>query len=500
VTAFLFGLGSMAWPYATTFFRDSLAMLMAALAFFGWVLIDRANGRRQALVGLSLVLLAGTAGMIAKSTMAVLLGALLIGGLGLSAAGAHSASRRWLIGAGLGGAALLLFALTVLPGKGPFARLSLSYYAFLAGQFWASLRGGAWLYSAGPFISPSRSILLFSPPLLLLGLLPWTRRKVSWRVALPMVLFVVGLAGAQALFYRDEWAGSFGWGLRYMLPGLPPLFVLVSPVVEAGMADRRRAARWGLGGLLAVSAMIQLGGTIVPWRTTFLSWQAAGLDPYAPQAAWQARFLAIPDQLRLLIQPGAWDLAWLRVLKSGEPSALILPMACLLILGFAIVGWRSLTAGSPSGRGWLAAAALSALLLPILMTQTVLRGDPAFGGDSPAYRDWLAWADSHLTGDDSVIVDAYASPLWTYMTNAWNLPVRWYSFNYRDPTSGQIGPVQQADWDTLAEAAGRSRHVWLIASLQEPPASGEGVSGASSLGPPTLVFPGQPSLAVWRMH
>jgi len=500
LTAVLFGLGSMAWPYATTFYRDSLAMFLGSLAFFGWVLVDRANDRRQALGGLGLVMLGAIGGVIAKSTMAVLLGALFIGGLASLAASSRQANRRWLMWGGLGAAMLLVAALLVLPGRGPLARLSLSYYAFLARHFWDSFRAGAWVFSAGPFLSPARSIFLFSPPLLLLALLPWTRRRVGWRVALPMVVFSLGVAVAQALFYGDEWAGTFGWGLRFMVPVLPPLFVLASPAVETALARNRRSLRLALGGLLSLSVAVQLGGTAIPWRATFVGWQTAGLDPYTPLAAWQARFLVIPGQIRSLFQPGAWDLAWLRVLRQGEPSAFILPIACLLILGLAVVAWRSLTAGAPGWRIWLAAGALAALGLPVLVTQTALHHDPALAGDVPAYGAWLGWADDHVSADDSVIVDGYASPLWTYMTNTWNLPVRWYSFSYRDPSSGPLGPAQPGDWDTLAEAASRSRHVWLIANVDAPPGSEAAVSADTSLGDPAIVFPGRPSLAVWRLH
>jgi hypothetical protein len=501
VSAYLFGLGSMAWPYATTFLRDTLAMLFGAVAFLGWTLLAHAPQRRNPLVGVGLVLMGVLAGLLAKSTMAVLPASMLVAAVALTLTRRNGRpGRRQLIWVGLSASLLLGVALLVVPSQGFLARYSLSYYSFLAGHFWESLVQGAWLDAAGPFVSPARSLFLFSPPLLMLGLLPWARRRVGWRVALPMAVFVFGLAVAQALFYRDQWAGTFGWGLRFMLPALPPLFVLLAPVVEGALTAAPSRLRWALGLCLAASAAVQLAGSLVPWRATFLAWVAQGLEPYTPQAAWQARFLVIPGQLAHLVRPNDWDVSWLRVVRDGNPWALLLPLACLVLLALAAVSWRSYRLGSHHFHLWLITVSFVALVTPLVMTQTVLRGDPALAGDVPAYRAWLHWANEHLTASDSVVVNGYASPLWTYMTNAWDLPVKWASLSYRDPAAGKLGPVEPGDWDILASAVARSQHLWLIASIDTPPGAQASQPDWSPLGPPKVLLPGQPSVGVWQLH
>ena len=127
----------------------------------------------------------------------------------------------------------------------------------------------------------------------------------------------------QALFYREVWAGTFGWGLRYMLPALPLMAVLSAPIVEKALIGTKSPAPWrSVVLLVGVGIIIQASAVLVPWVKPYLAWQAAGLDPFQPQAAWDATFLAIPRAARLpVLSPvrGAWP-------GSGCGSAL--PLRC----------------------------------------------------------------------------------------------------------------------------------------------------------------------------
>ena len=236
--ALLFGLGSMAWPYTGTFIRDTLAMFMGAVALLGWVrLVQPKSGES----GLATAVLLGTGllgGILAKNTMATLLVCFIVSGMILSGFirvnGQFPRPQvKWFVVAAVAIALLAAF----IPGRGALARFGLEYYGFLIGYFWSQLTHGALISAAGPFFSPARSLFLFSPPLLLLAGLPWCRARVHLSVALPGALFVVGLAAAQALFYAAAWAGTFGWGLRFMLPALPALALLTAPVIESALAS-----------------------------------------------------------------------------------------------------------------------------------------------------------------------------------------------------------------------------------------------------------------------
>ena len=67
----LFGLGTFAWPYATTYFRDPLAMFGSALALYGWVRITR-PGAVTAAAGWLVLVIGIVIGVTAKNASLVL--------------------------------------------------------------------------------------------------------------------------------------------------------------------------------------------------------------------------------------------------------------------------------------------------------------------------------------------------------------------------------------------------------------------------------------------
>jgi len=299
--AVLFGTATTAAVYADTFFRDTQAMFFGALFFYGMLLWLRAG--KQAGILLLLVSLPGA--VLTKNIMLALLPA-LAAGLALNyshlkAGGQWTGIRRSLL---IGGFFILLGAILVLfmPGGGPLARFNRSYYLFLLDFFRDSLNPSFLANLAGPFISPARSIFLFSPPLLLAlaGL------RKSWRIdrgyTFAVLIFTASLAAAQALFFRDEWAGFFGWGLRFMLPALPVMMTLAAAPVEDCLknVDWRRFVP---AAFLASGMAVNIAGSAVKWRLPYRIWMADGLDPYQADAAWQWRFLAIGHQIKGLVDP-----------------------------------------------------------------------------------------------------------------------------------------------------------------------------------------------------
>ncbi|NIM06965.1 MAG: hypothetical protein GTN65_15415, partial [Armatimonadetes bacterium] len=68
----------------------------------------------------------------------------------------------------------------------------------------------------------------------------------------PIIAITGFLALGQALFYREAWAGGFGWGLRFMLPALPGIAVLCAAPVEALLDASCRPLRGLLYGALGV--------------------------------------------------------------------------------------------------------------------------------------------------------------------------------------------------------------------------------------------------------
>ncbi len=463
----LFGAGTIASVYATALVRDTLAMAMVSVALLGAVLSLRAAGRARAF---GLALLAGgmLLGLLAKNTVVAYGVGFALGAAAAALPGLRAARipiRRL---------ALPLIALIVLaaiwsriPASGPLARYSLAYYRSLLEHFSGSLDPGLVAATLGPFISPAKSIFLFSPPLLLAlaGL-----RRGDRRLSTPILAGTLGLALAQALFYRQAWAGAVGWGLRYMLPAFPGLLLVAAPVV-----DRLRSGRRGwiaLGIVLGGSMIIQAAGAMVDWRVGENVWREQGRAAASPASAWDVRFLAIPAQLHGLGDPSAWLPVWWRMRAApGVLAAAAAVIAVLIGLSLLLALGRRFHHAALGRAG--TALILAAAVLPIFPTLWLVRADPRFGGDRPEFAQALAaWSQGGRNGD-LVVVDSYGTPLWSYFLNHWDSPVAWFSLPFEIPGSAELealptGELGDASRQLFGRLGTQGQRLWYFDSSEAP--------------------------------
>ena len=480
-SAILFGLGTMAWPYATTFYRDSLAMLMAAVAFLGWAMVVRGRSGDR-ILGIILITGGSLCGVLAKNTSWALLPAFLVGMATIWLREPNPVRHRVnLFISLLGAMALCVLLAIIMPPKGVFARYSLEYFTFLAKFFLNRLDLNLVPAFLGPFISPAKSLLLFSPPLFLAVYASLRSWSADWRFGLPAWITTGLLALGQALFYGQTWAGSFGWGLRFALPALPALVAVGASAVERISTLGRKVGRAILWSLLGISSLVQLAGTVVDWHTAYDYVAMKGLDPYSPYAAWSVTHLAIPPHLARLMDVSSWQAAWVRVL-SGVPlgTSMILTVFVLLAVG-ALWGlrlWRR--EHLPGRRVWLVSGTLVVvlLILPIFPMLRIFDDDPAVAGNRPELTTAIAWVHEDGDAEDVVVIDSYGTPLWTACMYRWTSAVRWYSLPYEIPGSDGKGVVLGSEPSTATielfyRLSNAHTRLWYITS-DEAPDSGLG--------------------------
>jgi hypothetical protein len=456
----LFGLGTYAWPYATTYFRDPQAMFGIALAIHGWVRITR-PGTRVAAAGWT-TLLAGIAiGATAKNAALVLVPAIAaVLPLALRTA-SPSVRRRWI--AWSSGAVLVGLALLLLPKPGPLARFTLDYYLSVGRHSLSGLELATVIEGTlGPFVSPAQSLFLFCPPLFLLLAVPrrWWREQGA--IVGVVLLTAVGLALGQVLFYREQWAGAVGWGPRPMLLVLPGLMLLIAPAVDRLSTGARN--RWTLAGIGTLAYAVQLSAVLIPWQSAHESIRALGLEAYTYTGAWDIRRLLPFYQMPMLASVKAWSTAWSRLASAGS-GVWVLPVATSG-LGLA-AGWLIMRA-----RRVLPAIGVTILVsLGLLMSAAVAwASDPSWHGGVGEIDQAISYAEAQAGGEDVVLLDAYGTPAWFRMMNEWSKPVRWYSLPFEIPgTEGGSMAEPQADVvRLLEELLAGGGHVWLIASSDAP--------------------------------
>jgi hypothetical protein len=468
----LFGLGTAAWPYTTTLYRDPVAMFFSAVAFLGWVMLHKTDlSHRMTGVGL----LAGglAAGILTKNTVVALVPSLLIYTVVrwvLVNSNAKTRVARTFLGAAV--LAIILGVLGVIPATGPLARFSLDYYSGLADHFLESIGPGLAVNALGPFVSPAKSLLLFSPALILAAL--GTRQALQERgwFAIPVLSFALWLSIAQALFYRELWAGAAGWGLRFMLPALPALMVLAAPAIDSALQNRARRSRIALYLVGFVGGIIQLAGVLVGWNLVYRDWQSQGLDPFSTASAWDPKFNPIPGHLSHLLQPSTWTVAWYRTF--GEEIAMAIAIGIgLLALAIFVLARRRLREGTAGLGGRIVAICIAAAaVVPSIPLWSIYRSDPKWGGDRPEFAEAIGHVSQGISGTDVLVIDSYATPLWGFWLNRWSHGESWFSlaFEIPDPEIDLADPIIPSDLTQALVASLESEfsRLWFVTSSDSP--------------------------------
>lgn len=472
----LFGLATMAFPYSTTFFRDPLAMFFTAMAFLGWTWMTGEQPCRFHLGVVTWIVGIG-AGALSKNTVLVLLPAFAVSAFILAIMRSREGQRvrrqvLWVCAGVLAGA----IALALVPKPEFLARYRWDYYVSLRQFFLESLRSDLIPALLGPFLSPAKSIFLFSPALLLLPLAvrEWPKHL---RFALPGIMAVLGLAVVQALFYRERWAEASGWGLRFMLPALAPLVVLLAPAVERILAGARVrvAILWVV---LGAGFIVSLGGAWTAWSSAYSAWIRAGLSPDQPGFAWDLRFLVLPYAVRDLADPGSLLPAWIRTIRFGHPEAWVVP-AIAALLGSALpmlhaAHWAPV--GERVRRLGFGVALLALAVSPVVLPQ-VLAQDPVHGANRIEFQDAVTRLEQEIQPGDVVVVDSYATPLWSFMMNSWNSANVWYSLPFEilsvsNPVVTSPSPALAAAIDLFHDLSMKTTRVWYLGSSDAPDFAG----------------------------
>ncbi len=459
--ALLFGLATIAWPYARLFFGEPLSAFALLLCFSG-ILHWQRSGRPQ------WMLAAGVGAALAVATVtahAVLVAILMVyagvafwlrrrDGLGKLAIAAGALLAPLLV------AGALLLAYNAARFGSPWN----TGYHFDTGEgFTTPIWEGFW----GLILSPYRSVFLHTPLFLacLAAFVPFARRhRLEAAVIGALSLALVGL---YSMWWM--WWGGYAWGPRFLVP-LTPLWVLaLAPVLEGMLARRAlgpaaaapptatRVLEWLLIGTALLSLGVQLlavGFNFVNYETMLRSeffptdWE----NPlaYGPPAQSLGDLLLSPvfGQLRLVLRGGLAansDVAWLWPGGQIAWTILWVGLAALATLIWLLLRWWRSEAALAPGAAPADERALNPLpspplpspplivltaLIPLILTGAWLGSmgrDPLYGAPGVGYQAVLAelCADDR-PGDALINTTAFG----------YHIPMNWLA-----PLCGRAMPV-----------------------------------------------------------
>jgi hypothetical protein len=305
VLSLVFGLATLAWPYAKYFFSDPLASLsLFAAAYF--LLRYRDCGR------ISDTLWAGTSLGLAVATRFANIIALPLFGLLLLA---YIVARDK--GQGIRDKPLSPIFAFVLPLALTALLLGSYNYArygdvFQTGYLPQEKFSTPWLEGiSGLLVSPGRGLFLHAPVLLvsLLAIPAFVKRH---RLEAALALLV---SASYVLLYGRWffWHAGYAWGPRFLVPIVPFAVTLMAPLVE-----KLSGKRWlPFASLCLVSVAIQILGLGVDF-TLFqegLLFRFRDLRMFDPRTYFEFRFSPLLGQWALLRLENL-DFAWVRMMGS----------------------------------------------------------------------------------------------------------------------------------------------------------------------------------------
>jgi hypothetical protein len=319
VTALIFGLATIAWPYSRFYFREPLAALLMLLSLYGierWR--SKLNQGRFRIADLALGLVALGLSLVAKQAAVLLILPLVVVGLPR-----FRVSRRTIL-IGLGIVLLIGIILGIgfqVSNRGLLNRLNGIDFQYLGQAI------------PGYLISPGNSLWVFSP-VLLLSLVGGYRllRTNRFRYPVALAAMVATFGIGYAVLQGANWIGGKAWGPRYMVPLTPFLCLLLLPVIESILA--RRWKLWANAiaiGLIVQSVLVQIVAAIVPLEAypNYLFSESKALnrllDPIAVwrEGTWNPLYNAILVSAHQINAPT--PIAWI-VNNSG---GVVLPLAAI---------------------------------------------------------------------------------------------------------------------------------------------------------------------------
>jgi hypothetical protein len=448
VLSLVFGLGTLAWPYAKYDFSDPLASLsLLAAAYF--LLRYRDNGQTSDTfwAGTSLGLAVAT--RFANTITLPLFGLLLL---------AYIVTRDK--GQGIMRDKSLFTIHYPLPPIFAFA-FPLALIALLLGGYNYARYGNVletgylpqekfstpWLEGiSGLLVSPGRGLFLYTPVLLvsLLAIPAFVKRH---RLEAALALLV---SASYVLVYGRWffWHAGYAWGPRFLVPIVPFAVILMAPLV-----DKLSGKRWlAFAALCLVSVVIQILGLSVDF-TLFqegLLFRFRDLRMFDPRTYFELQFSPLLGQWALLRLENL-DFAWVRVMGSPPHLQVDWPV---LISNVALVITTAL------GLHWVflrrRKREILALMSLLILGVTAFSSSRYKDDQHRDYRELLSYLEAHSHPQDAIIFNIPEDTAILQNHYKGHLPV----YGLMETSA----PVTTATAGLLDKLAAQYSGLWLIPS------------------------------------
>jgi hypothetical protein len=350
--ALVFGLATIAFPYAKGFTREPLLALFLLLSFYAVLRFQKTPRYRWLLIaGIALGALVFTK-LIQGAAIPIILVYLWV--LIFQNEKSAAPNLRRIVGEMTQASVILLLPFILFMGLQSLyalARFGTIYSGIGGTKFnpidWILFllpRSQPLTALAGLTVSPVKSLFLYSPPalLFLVACYRW------WRADRKMALLFLALVGAAfgTALARPDWDGGTWWGPRYLVQ-ITPFLILPLGILESARNPARRIWNLLLGTLLGFGWLVQMVGASGNARD-YLDITGNWIT-----FAGQIDFLrhAALDSLIIYLSPQGFPL-------QVNPYGIVLLLIIVALGAWIIARWRHPSESASSPRSGLAVAAI----------------------------------------------------------------------------------------------------------------------------------------------
>lgn len=431
ITTVIFALGTIAWVYARTFFREPLAMFLLLGA---WLVFDLALDKSLAnwlkfnLWILFLLIFFIVA--LTKLMLSAIFPVFLFIAWQRKVAKNKTTSIEKIIFLSTILGFLGLFHLILL-GKFSVFRISDTLVHFTQKRIATISHHYFGKAIIGSLFSTGKGLFVYSPILLLvfpsIKMHNWKKPEIT---IIPLVSLLL-LLSMQALIYDRFW-WNITWGTRYLLPIIPFLVIGSLPAIEYITKAKSHYISFLFFSLISLSLAIQLGCILIDTPTYNIYLFKNHSQIYPEPVLWNIRYAPFFIHWKLFFSGFSWATAWSRNLPTNITGVFIIIAITSLSIGMSI---KQLFRPIRKHSFWKIVINLTkviiTLLLPILILN-VYRHDPTYYGEQKEYQIATTYINQNSGIDDIILIHSYRYPIWYYIMNfertdatIYSLPMRW---------------------------------------------------------------------------
>ncbi len=254
VSTLIYGLATLAWPYAKFDFTEPTLVMFVLTALY--LILRWGQERRD-----RLLVLAGISSLACMGTKYA--SGVLIPLMALQIVLLHWEKHPTLSGLPKLVRPMLAFCAPFLAVAAPallYVSRRFGYYPSIL-EAWAGVQRG-WLPlplsigMGGLLFSPGKSFFLFSPPTVLglFSAIPFVRRHGVRAVGILTIILVYFTIYAK----KPAWHAGAGWGPRYQVLIIPLVMLILAPLIEKAIRERHHWSRYALIATFVLGIFLQL--------------------------------------------------------------------------------------------------------------------------------------------------------------------------------------------------------------------------------------------------